>query len=243
MVAIPIVETVVGAIMTIMVTIGLAGLLALMAVESFGIPPLPSEIILPFAGFLIYQGTYSWPLAFVAALVGGVLGSYVAYAIGRWGRRWLVGGPKVLRLNPTHLAAMDSFFARHGEGTVLVSRMVPLIRSYISYPAGAAKMEPLRFGLYTAVGATPFTLALMYAGYLLGHAWSEIVPYFQYLDYVAVVVIVVLVAYVGLRWRGFLAPGWPPRRARPSAGAGASAPAPGAGPATAPDEPPAGPTP
>lgn len=213
MVAIPIIETVVGAIMTIMVTVGLAGLLALMAVESFGIPPLPSEIILPFAGFLIYQGTYSWPLAFLAALAGGVIGSYIAYAIGRWGRRWLVRGPRIIRLNPDHVAAMDGFFARHGEGTVLVSRLLPVVRSYISYPAGAAKMDPLRFGVYTAIGATPFTLALMYAGYVLGRSWSEIVPYFQYLDYVAVVVLLLLVVYVALRWRGVLAPGWPPRRA------------------------------
>ncbi|HZY70331.1 MAG TPA: DedA family protein [Thermoplasmata archaeon] len=218
MVAIPIIETVVGAIMTVMVTIGLAGLLALMAVESFGIPPLPSEIILPFAGFLIFQGTYSWPLAFLAALAGGVVGSYIAYAIGRWGRRYLVQGPKFLRLNPAHLAAMDSFFVRHGEGTVLLSRMVPVIRSYISYPAGAAKMEPVRFGLYTAVGATPFTLALMYAGYLLGHSWADIVPYFQKADYAAVAVIVLAIAYVALRWRGVITPGWPPRRAHRAAG-------------------------
>ena len=204
MLSIPIVETVVAAITFIMVTAGLAGLFGLMSIESFGIPPLPSEIILPFAGFLVEQGTYSFPLAFVAALAGGVAGSYVAYAVGRWGRRFLVRGPRWLRLDPKHLDSMDRFFTRHGEGTVLVSRLIPLIRSYISYPAGAAKMEPVRFGVYTAVGAAPFTFALMYAGFLLGKHWHNIVPYFQLLDYVAAGFIVIALAYVLLRWRGVI---------------------------------------
>ncbi|MCI4319901.1 MAG: DedA family protein [Thermoplasmata archaeon] len=204
MISIPIVETVVGAITFIMMTAGLAGLFGLMSVESFGIPPLPSEIILPFAGFLVAQGTYSFPLAFVAALAGGVAGSYVGYAVGRWGRRFLVRGPNWLRLDPRHLDSMDRFFTRHGEGTVLFSRLVPLIRSYISYPAGAAKMEPVRFGVYTAVGAAPFTFALMYAGFLLGKQWHNIVPYFQLLDYVAAGFIVIALGYILLRWRGVI---------------------------------------
>ena len=99
---------------------------------------------------------------------------------------------------------MDRFFRRHGEGTVLVARLVPLIRSYISYPAGAAKMEPVRFGVYTAIGAAPFTFVLMYAGYLLGKAWHNIVPYFQVLDYVAAAFIVGALLYIVLRWRGVL---------------------------------------
>jgi membrane protein DedA with SNARE-associated domain len=203
-ISIPIVETVVAAITLVMVTAGLAGLFGLMTVESFGIPPLPSEIILPFAGFLVAKGTYSFPLAFVVALAGGVLGSYIAYAVGRWGRRYLVSGPRWLRLEPRHLDSMDRFFRRHGEGTVLVARLVPLIRSYISYPAGAAKMEPVRFGVYTAIGAAPFTFVLMYAGYLLGKAWHNIVPYFQVLDYVAAAFIVGALLYIVLRWRGVL---------------------------------------
>ncbi|MCI4344117.1 MAG: DedA family protein [Thermoplasmata archaeon] len=221
MISIPIVETVVGAITFIMMTAGLAGLFGLMSVESFGIPPLPSEIILPFAGFLVAQGTYSFPLAFVAALAGGVAGSYVGYAVGRWGRRFLVRGPKWLRLDPRHLDSMDRFFTRHGEGTVLFSRLVPLIRSYISYPAGAAKMEPVRFGVYTAVGAAPFTFALMYAGFLLGKHWHNIVPYFQLLDYVAAGFIVIALGYILLRWRGVLG-----SKRSPVGGAPATDPAP-----------------
>lgn len=199
--SIPIVETVVNLIITIMQAGGLPALIALMAVESFGIPPLPSEVILPFAGFLVAEGTYPFAGAVGAALLGGVVGAYASYAVGRWGRHLLVQGPRFLRLDPKHLDAMDRWFARRGEGTVLVARLLPVVRSYISYPAGAARMQPTRFGIYTAVGATPFTAAFIYAGYLLGNDWSRIVPYLQDADYAAVALIILGVLYLALRWR------------------------------------------
>ena len=211
MVSIPIIEFVVNVIIEVMTVGGLAGLIALMGVESFGIPPLPSEIILPFAGFLVAQQVFNFPAAFAAALLGGVIGSYASYAVGRWGRRFLVQGPKWLRLNPDHLDSMDRFFQRRGEGTVIVSRLIPVIRSYISYPAGAAKMEPLRFGAYTAVGAAPFTFALMYGGYALGANWTSIVPYFRIADYFAATAIALALVYILLRWRHIITSGFPPR--------------------------------
>ncbi len=224
MLSLPLIETVVSVITSLMAAGGLAALFLLMAVESFGLPPLPSEIILPFAGFLIYEGTFSWPGAFLAALLGGVTGSFIAYAIGRWGRHWLERPAGRLRLDPKHLALMDDWFRRHGEGTVLFTRLLPIIRSYISYPAGTARMEPARFGVYTAIGATPFTLGLLYAGYVLRSDWSALEPYFRVADYVGAVLIVLGLLYLGLRWRNVLAPGWPPRRMR--AGSPPEAPAP-----------------
>lgn len=199
--SIPIVETVVNLIISIMQAGGLPALVGLMAVESFGIPPLPSEVILPFAGFLVAEGAYPFAGAVAAALVGGILGAYASYAVGRWGRHLLVRGPRFLRLDPKHLDAMDQWFARRGEGTVLVARLLPVVRSYISYPAGTARMAPSRFGIYTAVGATPFTAAFIYAGFLLGHNWSQIVPYLQVADYAAVALIVLGVIYIAYRWR------------------------------------------
>ncbi|MCI4330539.1 MAG: DedA family protein [Thermoplasmata archaeon] len=215
MVSIPIIETVVNLITTVMTTVGLPALVALMIVESFGIPPLPSEIILPFAGFLVWSGQYSFGAAVVAAVLGGVIGSYLAYAVGRYGRH-LVVGTGALKLDPKHLASMDRWFAQKGEGTVLVARLIPIIRSYISYPAGTARMEPVRFGAYTAVGATPFTVALIYAGVLLGKNWSNILPYFRILDYFAAVIVVGGLLYVALRWRGTITKGFPPRLTRSS---------------------------
>jgi membrane protein DedA with SNARE-associated domain len=214
MVSLPIIETVVALITSVMTAGGLAALLGLMAVESFGIPPLPSEIILPFAGFLVATQVYSWPGALLAAMVGGVLGSYIAYGVGRFGRRWLERPRGLVRLDPKHLATMDRWFTRHGEVTVIGARLLPIVRSYVSYPAGTAEMDPVRFGLYTLVGITPFTVGLMYAGFVLGSNWTEIATYFHIADYFAAVAIVLLLVYVGLRWRGVLTPGFPPKLAR-----------------------------
>ena len=214
-----IIGSVVDVITTIMSTVGIPGLLALMVVESFGLPPVPSEIVLPFAGFLVAQGTFylGWTLA--AALAGGLIGSFAAYAVGRWWRHRILGlGIGRLRLEPRHLDRMDRFFARRGEATVALSRLVPVVRSYISYPAGTARMEPVRFGVYTLLGATPFTLALVYAGMVLRSHWDTVSSYFRYFDVVLIALVVAVVVFLLLQVAGVLAPGWPPRRAHPKNG-------------------------
>ena len=205
--------TVADIITTILRDVGLPGLFALMVVESFGLPPIPSEVILPFTGFLVAEGTFSFSAALAVALVGGLVGAYAAYAVGRWWRHRISGlGIGQLRLQPEHLERMDRFFARHGDVTVGVSRLVPVVRSYISYPAGTAKMSPVRFGVYTILGSTPFALALLYAGLVLRSNWTLVSSYFNVLDYVVIALLVVVVGYVGLQIAGVLAPGWPPRR-------------------------------
>jgi membrane protein DedA with SNARE-associated domain len=214
MVSLPILETLVSVITTVMGGGGLAALFFLMIVESFGFPPLPSEIILPFAGFLIYSGDYSWAGGLLAALAGGLVGSFIAYAVGRWGRHLLERPSGYLRLNPKHMRAMDDWFRRHGEGTVIISRMLPIVRSYISYPAGTARMDPTRFGVYTIIGAIPFTAALMYAGYSLGPHWSVVESYFHLADYVAAVGLVLLIVYIALLWRGVITSDLPPKLVR-----------------------------
>lgn len=212
MVSLPVVEIVVNFIIWAMRTLGLPGLVALMTVESFGVPPLPSEVILPFAGFLVVTGVFPLVPAILAALLGGVLGSYIAYAIGRYARHVLLMGPEFLRLEPRHLDMMDRWFTKHGEWTVFGARLLPVIRSYVSYPAGTAEMEPVRFGLYTLAGATPFTLALLYAGIVLGEHWSDVVPIFHLLDYVVIALIGIGAIYLLLRWRNVITGGWPPHR-------------------------------
>ncbi|MGD0588168.1 MAG: DedA family protein [Thermoplasmata archaeon] len=202
-------------ITTVMTTIGIPGLLALMVVESFGLPPIPSEIILPFAGFLIADGTYSFGWALTAALAGGLIGSFAAYAVGRWWRHRITGlGIGRLRLEPRHLERVDRFFERRGDITVALARLVPVIRSYISYPAGTARMDPLRFGVYTLLGSIPFTLALIYAGMLLRSNWDVVRSYFTYLDLPLIALVVFVVGFLLLQIVGVLEPGWPPRRTR-----------------------------
>jgi membrane protein DedA with SNARE-associated domain len=230
------IESVVGVITLIMGALGLPGLFALMADESFGIPPIPSEVILPFAGFLVADGTYSFGAAVVVSLAGGLVGAFIAYAIGRWWRSRLVGlGVGRLRLRESDLNRVDGWFAKHGEATVTLARFVPFFRSYISYPAGTAKMSPARFGLYTLLGTLPWNLGLIYAGFVLRSNWSLIVTYLDPFDYAFAALIGLGVVYLVLIAAGVLEQGWPPRRAhRPVAPAGAPS---GAG------SPPAGPAP
>jgi membrane protein DedA with SNARE-associated domain len=202
MFSLPIVETVVSLLTAVLTAGGLAALFGLMAVESLGIPPLPSEVILPFAGFLVFSGVYPFWAAFLAALAGGVVGAFAAYAIGAYGRHWLERpGSGLLHLDPKHLKSMDDWFARHGEPTVGLARLLPIVRAYISFPAGTARMDLKKFGVYTALGAAPFTAALLYVGVVLGRNWSSFQATFRYLDVVAAVVIVVGIVYVAYRWR------------------------------------------
>jgi membrane protein DedA with SNARE-associated domain len=125
---------------------------------------------------------------------------------------------------------MDRFFARRGEITVALLRLVPVVRTYISYPAGTARMEPFRFGVYTLAGAIPYTVALIYAGMLLRSNWVLLSSYLQLFDVPVLVLVLAVVAYLVLQIVGVLEPGWPPRRTRsprsrtPSGGAPAGPP-------------------
>jgi membrane protein DedA with SNARE-associated domain len=210
------VEAIVNIITAILTTIGLPGLFALMAVESFGVPPVPSEVILPFTGFLVAEGTFPLGGAIAVALAGALVGAYAAYAVGRWWRHRITGlGVGRLRLEERHLARVDAYFARRGEVTVALARLVPVIRAYISYPAGTARMNPVRFGGYTLLGSIPFVLAFVYVGMVLGSDWRVVSTYVGLLDYPFIALVVLVVAYIALQIGGVLAPGWPPRRLRP----------------------------
>jgi membrane protein DedA with SNARE-associated domain len=205
--------SIVDVVTVIFATIGLPGLFALMTVESFGIPPIPSEVVLPFAGFLVADGTFSLGGTLLAALAGGMLGSFIAYAVGRWWRGRLAGlGAGYLRIRTQDLDRMDAWFAHRGEVTVAIARVIPGVRSYISYPAGTARMNPTRFGLYTLAGTVPWTLALLYAGIVLRANWLVVTHYFEPIDIALVVCIVAAVVYLVLLATGILAVGWPPRR-------------------------------
>ncbi len=217
------VQEVVNVITTILSTLGLPGLLALMVVESFGIPPIPSEVILPFSGFLVAERVFPLDGTLAVAISGALVGSYAAYAVGRWWRHRILGlGFGRLRLEERHLARMDRFFARRGEVTVALARLIPGVRSYISYPAGAASMSPVRFGLYTLLGTAPFVVAWVWAGIVLGDHWATISADLQPFNYAIVALVVAGVIYVVLLAMGAVTPGWPPRR--PSRAVGGTAP-------------------
>ncbi len=152
--------------------IGYPGVAFLMGIESACVP-LPSEIIMPFAGYLVYLGRFHLLWVATAGAIGCNLGSAVAYWIGAYGGRPLVErfGSYVL-LNRRDLDRTTRFFEKYGSITVLVARLLPVVRTFIALPAGIARMSQLKFHIYTFIGSWPWCLALAYAGMKLGNAWD-----------------------------------------------------------------------
>jgi membrane protein DedA with SNARE-associated domain len=187
---------------------GLPGIFALMAISSACIP-IPSEVVMLFAGFAVADPTQSHAShhmtmvgVVLAGLLGTMVGSWVAYAVGRGGRLELLerhGGK--LHMGPTQIERADRWFARYGEPTVLFGRLIPLIRAFVSLPAGVAKMPLGRFTLLSLIGAIPWVLALAFAGRALGSDWTSVRKAFEYVDYAIVVLIVVGIVYAIVRRR------------------------------------------
>jgi len=152
-------------------SLGYAGIVALMGIESACIP-LPSEIIMPFAGYLVYTGHFNLFWAATAGAIGCNLGSIVAYWIGAAGGRPLVEryGRWVL-MSHHDLDRMTLFFEKYGTITVLIGRLLPVVRTFIAFPAGVAKMPQLRFHIYTFIGSWPWCFGLAYVGMKLGEKW------------------------------------------------------------------------
>jgi membrane protein DedA with SNARE-associated domain len=185
---------------------GYLGIVLMMAIESACIP-LPSEVIMPFSGYLVSTGRFDLLLVATAGAIGCNLGSVVAYELGkrggrpaieRWGRFVLIG--------PGELDAADRFFARFGGMAVLIGRLLPVIRSFIAFPAGIARMPLGKFHLYTFIGSWPWCFGLAWVGMKLGAAWDSdprIKAAFHSADAVIAGVIVLAVAgYVVHRLRG-----------------------------------------
>jgi membrane protein DedA with SNARE-associated domain len=193
------------AIVSILSATGYAGLAALMAAESACIP-LPSEVILPFAGYLVSRGQMNLYVAATVGALGCNLGSAVAYAVGRrGGRRAIERWGKYVLLTLEDLDRADRFFHRFGGAAVLIARMLPVIRTFIALPAGISGMPLLRFHIYTFIGSWPWCFLLAYAGMLLGDQWGS-TPWlnqmFHYFDYaVAALALLVVGHFAWKRWR------------------------------------------
>src|SRR5262250_725296 len=182
-------------IKSLMLSAGYGGIVLLMAIESACVP-LPSELIMPFAGYLVYEGTMRLLLVATAGALGCNLGSLVAYEIGFYGGRPLVTryGRWVL-LGQHELDTADHFFARWGYLAVFIARLLPVIRTFIALPAGVARMPRGRFHVYTFLGSWPWCLGLGWLGMKLGENWRELGKYFHKFDAVIGAIIV-----VGLIW-------------------------------------------
>ena len=186
------------------VTIGDHGLFAvfgLMLLESMGIL-IPSEAISPFAGYLVSRGQMGFFGAVAAGVLGNLVGSWVAYFIGLWGGRelWFHYG-RYVGVRAHHLKVAEKWFDKYGEFTVFISRCLPVVRTFISFPAGTARMNLAKFTFYTFVGCVPWVFALTYLGYYLGENWDEVGDFLHYLDYAVALAVLAGTLYFFLRWR------------------------------------------
>jgi membrane protein DedA with SNARE-associated domain len=178
---------------------GYVGVVIAMAIESAAIP-LPSELILPFAGWSVSKGLtepltsspWSYWGAVIAGVVGNTVGSLASYAIGAYGGRPLVERyGKYVLISAHDLELADRWFARYGEATVFFSRMLPIVRTFISVPAGIARMPLWRFTLFSILGAIPWVMLLVWGGMQLGDHWLELKHNLRGLDYLIAAVILV----------------------------------------------------
>jgi membrane protein DedA with SNARE-associated domain len=195
-----ILDPLVNAATNVIDAMGLAGVFVLMTLESACIP-IPSEAILLFAGFNVSEGNMTLLGIVVAGVLGNVVGSLIAYAAGYYGRIELLDQNRFIHINRKHLEWADHWFQKHGPATVFFSRMIPIVRTFISLPAGSARMPLGRFVLFTTAGCIPWVLMLAIVGREVGSRWEDWRGYLHYVDYVVIAAVVLGIVYLIVRRR------------------------------------------
>lgn len=196
-----ILEPLVNAATDVIDATGLAGVFVLMLLESACVP-IPSEATMLFAGFNVSEGNLTLFGVVAAGVLGNLVGSLIAYAVGYYGRIELLDRNRLIHVNRRHLESADRWFERHGPATVFFTRMLPIIRTFISLPAGMARMQLSKFVVYTLAGCIPWVLALAIIGREVGDRWDQWKDYLHYLDYAVVAGIAITVIYLVVRRRG-----------------------------------------
>jgi membrane protein DedA with SNARE-associated domain len=194
-------DSIVEAATNVVADLGLLGVFILMLLESACIP-VPSEATMLFAGFNVSNGEYSLVAAVAAGVAGNLVGSWIAYGVGYYGRVDVLEkhGHK-LHIKKSHLDWADRWFQRHGDATVFFTRMLPIIRTFISLPAGVARMPFRRFSLLTVAGCLPWVFLLTFIGKQAGDNWEKWKDSLHYVDYAVVAMVVALVCYLLFRRR------------------------------------------
>lgn len=180
------IETIISAVTSFIINTisawGYFGVGVLMAIESACVP-LPSEVIMPFAGFLVAQGKFSLFGVTLAGALGCVAGSVIAYAFGVWGGRdFIEKYGKYILISRHDLKTADNFFNKYGSAAIFFSRLMPVVRTFISLPAGIAKMNFSKFVIYSFLGSVPWSFGLAYLGKKLGDSWDTLGVYFHKFD-------------------------------------------------------------
>jgi len=185
--------------------LGYFGIFLTMLIESASIP-LPSEIIMPFSGFLISEGKFNFYLVVFIGALGNLAGSIIMYAFGFWGqeavvRKFVRGWGRFL-INEEELVAGEKWFRKYGEAVILLSRITPVIRTFISLPAGVVKINFAKFCFLTFIGSLIWSALLTFIGIKLGENWNVIEPFFRKFDIVIIGSgIILLIAYIVFKYR------------------------------------------
>jgi membrane protein DedA with SNARE-associated domain len=180
---------------------GLAAVFGLMLLESACIP-VPSEVIMLYAGYLVSIGKLGLVAAVMAGVLGNVAGSILAWWVGvAGGRELILRYGRYVHVTPPQLAMADRWFDRYGERTVMIARCVPIVRTFISLPAGIARMPFRRFVIYTTIGCVPWVLGLTLLGDAVGQNWEKLHTRLAFLDYVVVAAVVAGIAWLALHMR------------------------------------------
>ncbi len=203
---ISIVELVSNFAINIIESLGYWGVFIGMTLESACIP-IPSEIIMTFSGFVVYQGNTNMTLLGITIVgaLGNLLGSLIAYYVGlKGGRPFLERYGRYVLITHSKLELADKWFERYGSEAVLISRLLPVIRTFISLPAGIANMDLKKFIIYTFIGSLPWCFVLGYIGVQLGPNWDIIESYFHVMDIGVLIGILGLIVYLGFKYRSKL---------------------------------------
>lgn len=179
--------------------IGVVGVFILMTFESACVP-IPSEATMLFAGFSVSDGNMTLLGAVAAGVLGNVVGSWLAWAAGYFGREELLEKNRLIHINHKHLETADRWFREHGEATVFWTRMLPIVRTFISLPAGVAEMPFWRFTIFTLLGCIPWVLGLTLIGRSAGDNWDDWKDKLHYVDYLVAAIIVVAAAWLLIRY-------------------------------------------
>lgn len=181
--------------------LGYWGVFLGMTIESACIP-LPSEVIMPFAGFAVWNGKMSFWGIVIAGVLGNLVGSWIAYFVGlKGGRPFLEKYGKYVHITSSKLDMAHNWFERYGHEAVFISRMLPIIRTFISLPAGIAEMNFKKFTVYTVLGCIPWVIFLGYIGLILGENWETIRSYFHIMDIFVGIGIVAVIIYIIYHYR------------------------------------------
>jgi len=189
-------------VISIISKLGLPGVFFLMTLES-ALIPIPSEVVMVFAGFLVWRREMGFLEAVLAGTLGNYVGSVIVYFLGRgYGFSFLYRYGRYFFISREHLEKTEIFFQEKGKLAVFVGRMLPAVRTFISLPAGIARMSFGEFSIYTVLGSIPWNMALTYLGIVLGENWCLVVKYSSLVDLVAVVLLIAILVYFYFSTKG-----------------------------------------